>query len=182
MSDAQGQPDALTTALVAGLGKKTGVCWLRYDGGEHAVWHVWFDDGTAPAGLALVSGGPEQPLPGIDAAGTVEVVMRSKESGGRLLCWVGTVEPVAPGDPLWAPVTEALVAGRLNLPDLGTAANTWAVHSSVVRVVPTGEVREHPGALDDGPLAATPRPTAATTRGALPRVLHRRVRRRPRLS
>jgi hypothetical protein len=182
VTDAEGQPDAVTTALVAELGKKTGVCWLRYDGREHAAWHVWFDDGTAPAGLAVVSGGPEQPLPGLDEVETVEVVMRSKESGGRLLVWVGAVEPVAPGDPLWGPVTEALAGQRLNLPDLATAADIWAEQSRVVRVVPTGEVREHPDDLDDRSLAAPPQPTGATTRGALPRVLHRRVRRRPRLS
>lgn len=182
MTDAEGPPDAVTTALVAELGKKTGVCWLRYDGREHAAWHVWFDDGTVPAALALVAGGQEQPLPGIDEAGTVEVVMRSKESGGRLLTWVGRVEVVTPEDPLWDPVTEALVANRLNLPDLTTAAKTWAEQSLVLRVVPTGEVREDPGSLDPGPLAAPPQPTAATTRGALPKVLHRRVRRRPRLS
>jgi hypothetical protein len=37
-------------------------------------------------------------------------------------------------------------------------------------------------ALSDDAHAAAPRPTPATTRGRLPAVLHRRVRRRPRLS
>ncbi|MGE5719363.1 MAG: hypothetical protein ACM3XQ_05775, partial [Nocardioidaceae bacterium] len=60
--------DPFTTALIAELGKKTGVCWLRYDserpGGTpqraRAAWHVWYDDA-----LHLVAGGGEQPLPGI---------------------------------------------------------------------------------------------------------------------
>ena len=166
-----------TTALVAELGKKTSVCWLRYDGREHAVWHVWHDDA-----LHLVAGGDEQPLPGIEDAGRVEVVMRSKENGGRLVSWLGRVKVLEPTDPEWEPATAALVAGRLNLADLATAAREWAERSVVVRIDPTGEVLEQPGALGDASHAAVPRPTSATTRGALPRVLHRRKRRRPELS
>lgn len=174
---AAGPDTALTAALAAELGKKTGVCWLRYAGAEHPAWHVWLDDA-----LCLVSGGAEQPLPGLEETETVEVVMRSKDSGGRLLTWVGRPEPVRPDDELWGPVTTALVAARLNLADLATAAQEWAEHSRVTRVLPTGKVREQPGALPDASGAAVPRPTPATTRGALPRVLHRRTRRRRPLS
>ena len=85
--------------------------------------------------------------------------MRSKDNGGRLLTWVGTASVVPPGSEHWEPVTTALVAGRLNLADLATAADTWARTSVVRRIV-----------------------TPATTRGRLPRVLHRRVKRRPKLS
>lgn len=169
--------DALSAALTAELGKKTGVCWLRYDGADHAVWHVWLDDA-----LYVVSGGSEQPLPNIEETASVEVVMRSKESGGRLLTWVGDVSVVRPEDELWAPVTTALVAGRLNLPDLATAAAGWAEHSIVVRIVPTERLIEAPGSLSDDAHLAVPKATGATTRGALPRVLHRRARRRPDLS
>ncbi len=177
--------DAFTAALTQELAKKTGVCWLRYDsstgsghrGAEHAAWHVWHDDA-----LYVVSGGNEQPLPGIAAAPTVEVIMRSKESGGRLLTWVGDASVVRPGDELWEPVTTALVAGRLNLDDLATAAAGWAEHSVVTRIVPTDQLVESPESIDDEAHRAMPAPTPATTRGALPRVLHRRVKRRPRLS
>lgn len=169
--------DPFARALIAELGKKTGVCWLRYDGREHAVWHVWLDDA-----LHVVCGGAEQPLPGIEDADTVEVVMRSKESGGRLLSWVGAVSEVRPEDEAWEAVTAALVAGRLNLDDLTTAAARWAGRSLVLRIEPTGEVGERPGELSDDAHAATPRPTTATTRGALPRILHRRQRHRPGLS
>ena len=169
--------DAFTAALTAEVGKKTGVCWLRYDGRDHAVWHLWHDDA-----LYVVSGGNEQPLPGIESADTVEVVMRSKENGGRLLTWEGTVSVVRPGDELWEPVTTALVADRLNLADLEVAADDWAAHSVVSRIVPTARVVEAPGALPDDAHLAVPQETTATTRGPLPRILHRRVRRRPRLS
>jgi len=169
--------DPFALALVAELGKKTGVCWLRYDGREHAVWHVWLDEA-----LHVVSGGDEQPLPDIEDADRVEVVMRSKENGGRLVTWVGTATVVHPEDETWPEVTAALVSGRLNLADLTTAAQGWAERSVVTRIEPTGEVLEQPGALGSEDHAAAPRPTSATTRGALPRVLHRRKRRRPDLS
>lgn len=172
--------EAFITALIAELGKKTGVCWLRYDepaARARAAWHIWYDDA-----VHLVAGGDEQPLPGLDAADRVEVTMRSKENGGRLVTWVGRVSVVRPGDESWDGVTTALVADRLNLADLDTAKDQWAAGSVVVRIDPTGEVLEEPGALSDDDHAAPPPPTGATTRGALPRVLHRRKRNRPELS
>ncbi|MGZ4470957.1 MAG: hypothetical protein ACXVXM_03225 [Nocardioidaceae bacterium] len=168
---------AFARGLIAELGKKTGVSWVRYADRSHAVWHLWYDDA-----LCLVSGGDEQPLPGIEDVDRVEVVMRSKENGGRLVTWVGEVSVVRPEDELWEPVTTALVADRLNLDDLATAAKGWAEGSVVTRIVPTGEVLESPGDLDDAAHLQAPRPTPATTRGLLPRVLHRRKKRRPRLS
>ena len=172
----------LVPALIAELAKKTSTCWLRYDDGPaRAAWHEWLDTGDGGA-LYLVSGGPEQPLPGIERAERVEVTMRSKENGGRLLTWVAAASRVHPDDELWQPATAALVAGRLNLDDLSTAADMWAATSVVSRLVPTGEVVEQPGQLTDDAHRAVPRATTAITRGALPKVLHRRVRRRPRLS
>ena len=177
------QSDALpelTPALVAELGKKTAVSWLRYGaeaGPAHAAWHVWLDDA-----LYVVSGGTEQPLPGIERATRVEVTMRSKENGGRLITWVADASRLTPVDELWEPATAALVAGRLNLPDLATAAAGWAESSVVTRLAPNGDVVESPGDLSDVHHRAVPPETAATTRGPLPKVLHRRVRRRPKLS
>jgi hypothetical protein len=174
--------DAFTAALTQELSKKTGVCWLRYDPGtgapvDHPAWHAWVD-----GALYVVSGGAEQPLPGIDEVETVEVVMRSKENGGRLLTWVGEVSVIPPGDERWGPATTALVSGRLNLDDLATAADEWAEHSVVTRIAPTDRLAEAPGALDDDAHLAPPKPTPAITRGPLPRILHRRVKRRPKLS
>ena len=168
---------AFTGALIAELAKKTGVSWLTYDGSTHAVWHVWVDDA-----VYVVSGGDEQPLPGIADVDRVEVTMRSKENGGRLLTWVAERSDVRPDDELWPAATTALVSGRLNLADLATAADGWAETSRVTRLAPTGEMVEQPGSLSDDAHLATPKPTPATTRGPLPRVLHRRVKRRPKLS
>ena len=169
--------NAFTAALTQELGKKTGVVWLRYDGQEHAAWHTWLD-----GALYVVSGGDEQPLPGIEDATSVEVVMRSKEHGGRLLTWVAEVSVVRPTDELWEPVTRSLVTGRLNLADLTTAATGWAGSSVVSRIVPTDRLVESPDSLDDDAHRAPPPATGATTRGPLPRILHRRARRRPKLS
>ena len=177
--------DAFRGALIAELAKKTGTCWLRYRHDsrygdiveERPAWHLWHD-----GALLVVSGGDEQPLPGIEQVSRVEVTLRSKDNGGRLVTWVGARTAVRPDDEAWASVTTALVADRLNTPDLATTAQTWAEHSLVSRIVPTDEVLEAPGSLSDDSHAAAPRPTPATTRGALPRILHRRVKRHPRLS
>ncbi|NUR08766.1 MAG: hypothetical protein HOQ22_10440 [Nocardioidaceae bacterium] len=171
--------EALTRALVAELAKKTDVSWVRVPGERrtHPVWHTWHDDT-----LCLVSGGDEQPLPDLGDGDRVEVLMRSRDNGGRLLTWVGEVSVVRPDDEAWDAVTAALVADRLNLDDLSTAAAEWAERSVVRRVRPTGEVVEEPGALSDDAHRHAPLPTPATTRGRLPRVLHRRVKRQPPLS
>ena len=169
--------DPSAVALVAELSKKTGVSWLRHGTATHAVWHVWHDDA-----LCLVSGGDEQPLPDIGDGEQVEITQRSKDNGGRLITWVGEVSVVRPGDEHWADTTAALVSDRLNLADLGTTADEWARTSVVRRIRPTGQVVESPGSLSDDAHRATPPETPATTRGPLPRVLHRRVKRRPRLS
>jgi hypothetical protein len=170
-------------ALIAELSKKTGVSWLSAadvdtrDTRTYAVWHVWHDDA-----LCLVSGGGEQPMPDLDDEARVVVTQRSKDDGGRLVSWVGTAHVVRPGSPEWESVTPALVTDRLNLADPSAAADEWARTSVVRRVVPTGEVLESPGNLSEEDHRAAPEPTPATTRGRLPKVLHRRVRRRPRLS
>jgi hypothetical protein len=158
-----GADPRLLAALTAELARKSGVSWLRYGGATHPAWHVWLDDA-----LYLVSGGNEQSLPGIADVDVVEVVMRSKDNGGRLLTWVGAVSAVRPSDPLWQAVTTALLAARLNLPDLATAAAEWAARSEISRIVPTGRAVEAPGELSDAPHLAAPMPTSATTRTAPP--------------
>jgi hypothetical protein len=129
-----------------------------------------------------VSGGTEQRFPDVGDGETVEVVLRSKDDGGRLVTWVGTTSVVRAGDEEWESTTAALVSARLNLPDVTTAAEGWAATSVVRRIVPTGRFVEAPGSLSSDAHLAVPEETTATTRGPLPKVLHRRVLRRPRLS
>jgi hypothetical protein len=121
----------LTGALAAELAKRSGVCWIRHRGRTHPVWHVWSD-----GALCVVSGGDEQPLPDLVDGDRVEVLTRSKDTGGRLLTWVGEVSVVRPGDEGWEPTTAALVAERLNLRAPATAVDDWARRSVVHRIVP----------------------------------------------
>jgi hypothetical protein len=172
-----GDPAALRAALVAELARKTAVSWVGHGGRSYAVWHVWSE-----GALCVVSGGSEQRFPDVADGERVEVVLRSKDDGGRLVTWVGTTSVVRPGDEAWEPTTAALIGARLNLPDLATAAERWAASSVVRRIVPTGEFVEAPGSLSSDAHLAPPPQTPATTRGPLPKVLHRRVLRRPELS
>ena len=65
-------------ALVAEACRKSDVLWISLPGlpQPRAAWHVWFD-----GAVYLVSGDGEQELPGLEAAETVEVTVRSKDKG-----------------------------------------------------------------------------------------------------
>lgn len=156
-------------ALVAEATRKAGLIWVRPAGETRArgVWHVWLDDtGRGPAAY-VVHGGAEQTFPW-PVDGPVTVITRSKETGARLLAWTARASRVRPEDPDWAPATAALAAARLNAPDHATITDRWAAESEVVRLVPTGEVTEAPGAESRESHAAPPVPTPATTAGRKP--------------
>jgi hypothetical protein len=126
---------SLRAALRAELGRRTDLCWVRYGDTSQAVWHAWVDDEEGGA-LAVVSGGDEQPFPEVADGAEVEVLMRSKDTGGRVLTWGGLASVVRPADERWQPTVAALVARRLNLPDPDGAADRWAERSVVRRIVP----------------------------------------------
>jgi hypothetical protein len=168
----------LLVALVEELMKKSDLCWLRLPGADRdrVVWHIWHEGAAY-----VVSGGSEQPAPGLESVDSVTVVARAKDSRQRMLAWRAEVSTVLPGTPEWDSAVPALVSGRLNLRDLDTAAQRWAEECTVSRLTPSGVVEEQPGAMPDADHAAPPLPTPATTRLRLPRVLHRRQTRRPNL-
>ena len=122
---------APSPALVAELSRRTDVCWVVHAGRSRLVWHTWVDDAAY-----VVSGGEEQARLDVDDGARVEVVLRSADTGGRLLTWPGTVSVVRPGDERWEPVTAALVAARLNLRDPADAPLRWAAESVLHRIVP----------------------------------------------
>lgn len=183
MADENVADGDLLAALVAEVMKKTALCWVSWPGSEreHPVWHTW-QDGAA----YLLSGGDEQPLPGIDqvgaGGGTVTVIARTKDSRERIVAWRAKVETIGPQHQDWPEAVRLLQAERLNLTDSDTVEHRWARECTISRLTPTGEFEEQPGRLPDGSLAAVPLPTPATTRGPLPRVLHRRQTHRPPLS
>jgi hypothetical protein len=180
VTDSEPLRDDFEMALVEEATKKSGLVWVAIGGPSalaRAVWHVW-QDGAA----YLVVGGAEQQLPGIEAATEATVTVPSKDKGARLVAWVARPSVVDPGSELWAAVVPTLHAKRLNAPDGEAQPARWARESRIIRLEPTGEVLERPGAMPTRSEAAPPRPTRATTRGPLPFVIGRatgRKRRRP---
>lgn len=138
-------PDGLLPALVAEAARKSRVCWLSWDGARppRLVWHAWYDDV-----LVVLSAQGEQLLDGLATAGTVDVTMRSKDTGARLLGWTGWVEVVDPGTDRWEAHAAALLGVRLNLPDPGAALEAWRTAGTVMRIAPVVAT----GKPDPGPL------------------------------
>ncbi|PKW26168.1 hypothetical protein [Phycicoccus duodecadis] len=162
----EGPPPAVgvdVTRLIDEAAKKSGLLWLRVPGGgTHPVWHVWHDDGdergSGPAAY-VVSGPGEQPLPPLPDE--VEMVLRSKDSGGRLLTLHATARRLEPGTPQWDAAVEVLRPERLNA--TGDVAARWREENTIHVVSPHGRPVEGPGSYDDGSGAAPVRPAAPAT-------------------
>jgi hypothetical protein len=136
--------DDLLPALVAESARKSRVCWLSWAGRRpRLVWHVWYDDA-----LVVLSGDGDQVLTGIATSGDVEVTMRSKDTGGRLVTWTGSVRVVDPHDESWDGHAAALLGVRLNLPDPDAAREAWRSTGTIVRIHPVVATGEQ----DPGPL------------------------------
>lgn len=171
----------LGQALIEEVCRKSALIWVRPTGASQAqaVWHVVVD-----GAVHVVSGGLEQSLPELpdgsplaDGA-QVAVTARSKDNGGRVLTFRGTVSTISPGDPTYDAAVTELHARRLNAPDGEAQPARWAEQSRIVRIDPVGALVEGPGHLSHRSHAAEPVGSPATTRGALPFVLGRRARRR----
>jgi hypothetical protein len=173
----QDRDGAVASALVAEVARKSALVWLRPADDEHgpavAAWHVWYDDA-----VHLVSGGDEQSLPDFPDGTEVDVIARSKDTGGRVVTFRATVSTVRPGTEAWEPVVRELHAKRLNPRDGEEQPARWARESRVVRLSPTGRLVERPGHFTHRSHAAEPVATPATTRGRLPFILGRRARHR----
>lgn len=162
---------------IAGVMKKAGLLWLAWDGRRPVP--AWFAtvDGQYVV-LADSGDGAEQPLPGLAAATSVDVVVPAKPAMHRLAGWKATVRRLEPGTDEWTAAAQVLRTERLNADDLDTQLERWRTQADILVLEPA----ESTGQYDDSPHAATPVPTRATTRGKPPTTLHRPVRRRPKLS
>jgi hypothetical protein len=162
-------------ALVEEATKKSGVLWLALPDLPYprTAWHIWHDGAAY-----VVTGGIEQPLPGLPEAERVTVTVRSKDKGARLVSWIAAAEHVGPDSEEWAAVVPLLAKERLNAPDGERQAERWAKEAYVIRLTPTGEVTEAPGSLPDDYAAVRPGPSPATTVGKTPFMVGAR-RRRP---
>ena len=166
--------ELLDQALVEEATKKSGLIWVKGPGlPARARWHAWHE------GAACVVGdGPgEQPLPGLADGGSAEVIVRSKDKGGRLVSWNAKVVELVSGSEAWEAAVAELKGKRLNAPDGEAMPERWGRECRVLRLEPTGTM----GVLPDGSLAEAPVPSPATTRqpipAGVPRLLFKRRRR-----
>lgn len=146
------------TRLLAEAATKSGVLWIEGpDGGTHAVWFVWHDDedprGAGPA-VYVVSGTGEQTLPQLPDE--VTVILRSKDTGARLLRLKATARVIDPASDEWVGAAEVLQAKRLNA--TGDVLARWRESATIHVLTPHGIPDEGPGgyAADSGRVAVSP--------------------------
>ena len=110
---------ALARALVDEACRKSALLWLRPAGADRAqaAWHVYVD-----GAVHVVSQGLEQAAPELADGAEVDVTVRSKDTGGRVVTFRGTVSTIAPADAAWDTVVAELHAKRLNPPGRRGAA------------------------------------------------------------
>ncbi len=142
---------------------KSGLLWVRLpDGQSHPAWHVWHETGDehAPGPAAYVVSGPgEQFLPWLPDE--VELLLRSKDTGGRLLTLPATARELEPGSTEWTVAVEALRAERLNA--VGDTVERWRDSCTVHVLSPHGPPVEFPGHYDDAPGTVPVRPAPPAT-------------------
>jgi hypothetical protein len=97
----------------------------------------------------VVTGGLEQPDPGLVDGGVARVIWRSKDKGARLLSLDAAVTRVDPDSEGYAEAASALHAKRLNSPDGDAALERWRTDSTIWRLTPGDEVAEGPGSMSD---------------------------------
>jgi hypothetical protein len=153
-------PQVNVTALFAEAAAKSGLMWVQPPGDRAwPFWHAWVEDT-----VYVVSGPGEQTLPWLPD--DVLLVLRSKDTGGRLLTVRATVRELAPHDEQWGTATEALRTGRLNLPQpqaTDDAVQRWARECTVRAIRPYGAPVEAPGSFSTTSGAAPPPASDATT-------------------
>lgn len=156
--------------LVIEAMRKTPIAWIVVDGRPaYPVWCLWIDDA-----LHVVSGGDEQPTPGLAQARRATVSTRG-DHGGRVVAWTADVEVVAPGSTEWTTVAPPLAGKRLNVSGTNDAlVESWTRRSRILRLRPIDDEVD-PTPTESG--AAPPRDTPATRRTANPFRLHRIKRR-----
>ncbi|GAB3443714.1 hypothetical protein GCM10027517_22360 [Phycicoccus ginsengisoli] len=163
-------PAVNITALFAEAATKSGLLWVQPpDDRAWPFWHAWADDT-----VYAVSGPGEQTLPWLPSE--VVLLLRSKDTGGRLLTVHATCEEVTPDDERWAAATAALVAARLNATD--DLLDRWARECTVRAFKPFGPPLEAPGSFGSASGAAPVPPSTATTTHWRPWHLRGRPRRR----
>lgn len=143
-------------ALVAEAMTKSGVIWISVPGDRAwPVWHAWNGASTY-----VVNGPGEQWLPWLPEH--VELILRSQDTGGRILAIRARAQVVAAADPSWAQASAALLEKRLNAgPD---TLERWREQCTITELTPFGGPLT--SSVDGG--YAPPPATRATTGGLTP--------------
>jgi hypothetical protein len=149
-------PIVNASALVSEAMSKSGIIWIDIPGDRAwPVWHVWIDE------TAYVVNGPgEQDLPWLPSE--VRIILRSRDTGGRLVVVRALTKVLEPGTPAWSAAAEALKAERLNAVD--DCLTRWAHSCTITALHPFDAPLEGPGgyAADDR-RAQAPETTATTS-------------------
>ena len=128
------------SALTSEALNKSTVLWLRAGGRDRATWFATGEDELADHVL-LASGGPEPDLG--DLPREVEILLRSKGAGGRLLTLRAQAQILDPGNPLWEPAARSLLTERLNAP--ADLIERWRTETTLWSHSPYGAPVQAPG-------------------------------------
>ncbi|MEI2776942.1 MAG: hypothetical protein V9G19_13435 [Tetrasphaera sp.] len=164
----EGPPPLNVTALLAEALAKSSVCWVETEERSRALWYAVLD-----GAVLIVTGAGEQQLP--DLPEQVRLVLRSKDSGGRLLQVDAAARVVTAEDSGWEAAAAALAAERLNATDDQLAR--WRESGTIYELRPFGQPRQGPGSYAEQSGAAPVTPARGTTAGWRPRHLGGRGRR-----
>lgn len=153
-------PDVLVTALLAEAAAKSSIMWVDVpDERSFPIWYAWVTDR-----FYVVSGAGEQLLPPLPEV--VQLILRSKDDGGRLLTVSASAHLLAPHTESWVSAVAALAAARLNA--TGDVAARWAQSASVHALHPFGPALAGPGSQSQDSGRSTLVPAPATTLGWRP--------------
>ena len=147
-------PGVKVTALFAEAVGKSAVCWIQIETRAYAVWHVW--DREA---LLVVTGAGEQSLPPLPDP--VTILVRSKDTGGRLLAITAHPLALSVNEAMWEPAATALAAKRLNATD--DQVERWRTSATIYALHPYGAPLEAPGSYGTVSGAQRVRPGRGTT-------------------
>ncbi|MFZ1372826.1 MAG: hypothetical protein WAS01_03365, partial [Nostocoides sp.] len=129
-------PPVNLSALLSEALSKSDVCWIRTPTWTRAVWHAY--DREA---VLIVTGPGEQSLPALPDE--VELILRSKDAGSRLLRTTAKAVVLPPEHPMWPAAAAALAAERLNATD--DQLTRWRESATIYVLHPYGLPIERPG-------------------------------------
>lgn len=164
----------LERALLAEVASKADLVWVQVaDQPARGMWHVWHG-----GAVLLVTGGIEQPDPGLVDGESAILILRSKDKQTRALRTASRVVQIQPSSPEWAAAAAALHPQRLNPPDGEGQPDRWRTESVIWQLTPTDDFDETPGAMSSESHRAEPMVTPATTSAHRPFHAGRATKRR----